>query len=74
LDDFGEPIYTDESGMQFRVRQSDSSVYTYRPKTNELVFVCTVKQWPKVAKKFGLKLVPRAKPATTNKQTKKAST
>lgn len=61
--DFGETIYTDGAGMQFRIRKSDQMVFTFRPSTDELVFLCSGKDWPKVAKRLGLKVrkKPRAK-------------
>lgn len=51
---FGETIYTDGAGMQFRVRENDQTVYTYRPATQELVFLCSVKDWPGIAIRLGL--------------------
>ncbi len=56
LEDFSEPIYTDANGMQFLIRKSTKSVFTYRPATEELVFLCGLATWPAVAKRFGLEV------------------
>lgn len=60
LADFTHSIYTDESGVQFRIRKSDQTVYTYRPSTKELVALCSVADWPKMIVRLGLKVRPEA--------------
>jgi len=56
LVDFSQPIHTDETGMQFRIRRSDQQVFTYRPSTKELVLLCSVDEWPEVSRRIGLKV------------------
>ena len=56
MEGFSDPIYTDAKGMQFLIRQSTKSVFTYRPTTEELVFLCGLASWPTVAKRFGLEV------------------
>lgn len=72
MEGFGEPIYTSPLGVEFRVRESTSSVFTHHPRTGEWVYLCTLKSWPEVAKKFGLRAVKkgqRAKVKPTEKET-----
>jgi len=58
LDDLSPSIYTDRTGMQFRIRRSDQKVFTYRPSTKELVLLCSLDDWPKMIIRLGLKVSP----------------
>jgi len=67
MEDFGEPIYTDKQGVEFRIRKSTGSVFTYHPRTEEYVYLCTLQLWPEVAKRFGLRVVRKEKKPTEKK-------
>jgi hypothetical protein len=59
MEDFSEPLYTTEDGLQFRLRKSTQSIFTYRPATDEWVYLCTIDTWPDIAKKFGLRVIKK---------------
>ncbi len=61
MEEFGEPIYTSPLGVEFRIRESTGSVYTYHPRTEEWVNLCTLERWPDVAKRFGLRVIKKGK-------------
>lgn len=63
MEGFGKPIYTSPLGVEFRVRESTKSVFTYHPRTEEWVYLCTMKSWPDVAKRFGLRAVKKREKA-----------
>ena len=58
MDDFEETFYTDPDGVQFRVRRSDNTIFTYRPNTEELILLCSIEDWQGLAERMGLQLVP----------------
>lgn len=73
MEGFGKPIYTSPLGVEFRVRASTSSVFTHHPRTEEWVYLCTLKSWPDVAKRFGLRPVKKGEKAKVKTNGKEPS-
>jgi len=63
MEGFGKPIYTSPLGVEFRVRESTSSVFTHHPRTEEWIYLCSTKSWPVVAERFGLRIVKKGEEA-----------
>lgn len=61
MEDFSEPLYTTDDGVEFRLRKSTQSIFTHRPNTDEWIYLCSVENWPEIAKRFGLRVIKKKK-------------
>ena len=64
LDDFGEPMYVTPEGVEYRIRKSTRNVFTYRPPSEQWLYICSEASWPDVAATLGLRVRRKKKSST----------
>lgn len=54
MHDFSSPFYTDHNGVEFLTQLSTGHIFTHRPDTEELVYLCHANQWEYMARKLAI--------------------